>query len=72
MERFNLKRPNDVKVKQQCQIKISNKFVALENLDDDVDLSRAVESIRENMKPSATESLDYYELKQHKAWFDEE
>jgi hypothetical protein len=24
------------------------------------------------MKASATESLGYYELKQHKSWFDEE
>jgi predicted metallo-beta-lactamase superfamily hydrolase len=47
----------------------------LENLDcggDDVDIRRAWERIRENMKPSNTESLGHYELKQHKPWFDEE
>jgi hypothetical protein len=45
----------------------------LENLDDDVDISRAWETIREkNMKASATESLDYYEMKQHKSRLDEE
>jgi hypothetical protein len=27
--------------------------------------------IRENVKISAKESLGYYELKQHKSWFDE-
>jgi len=44
----------------------------LENFkDDDRVISRARESIKENMKASATESLDY-ELKQHKPWFDEE
>jgi hypothetical protein len=29
MERFNLKKLNDVEVKEQYQVKISNKFVAL-------------------------------------------
>jgi hypothetical protein len=33
---------------------------------------RAWESIRENMKASATEGLGYHELKQHKPWSDEE
>jgi len=37
-----------------------------------VDIKRAWESIRENIKPSATENLGYYKLKQHKTWFDEE
>jgi hypothetical protein len=75
MERFNLKRLNDMVVKEQNQVKISNRFVALENLDDDdddVDINRAWESIRENMKASATEYLSYYELKHHKPQFDEE
>jgi len=39
--------------------------------DGDVDINRAWERIRENLKDSATESLGYYELKQHKPWFDE-
>jgi hypothetical protein len=29
------------------------------------------ETIRENIKFSAKESLGYYELKKHKPWFDE-
>jgi hypothetical protein len=37
-----------------------------------MDISRAWESSRENIKPSAIESLGYYELKQHKPWFDED
>jgi hypothetical protein len=37
MERFNLKKLNDVKVKEQYQVKISSRFAALENLDDDDD-----------------------------------
>jgi hypothetical protein len=32
---------NDVEIKEQYQFKVSNKFAALENLDDDdVDISR--------------------------------
>jgi len=37
-----------------------------------VDISRSWKSIRGNVKVSVTESLGYYELKQHKSWFDEE
>jgi hypothetical protein len=46
MERINLKKLNDVEVKEQYQVKISNRFAAVENLDDDdsdsddVDISR--------------------------------
>jgi hypothetical protein len=53
MERFNFQKLNDVKVKEQYQVKISDRFTALENLDDDVDINRAWGSIRENIKPSA-------------------
>jgi hypothetical protein len=35
-----------------------------------MDINKAWESIRENIKASATNSLGY-ELKQHKPWFDE-
>jgi len=43
MERYNLKKLNDVAVKEQCyQVNISNKLAALENLDDgDVNINRA-------------------------------
>jgi len=44
----------------------------LENLSDSEDINRAWENIKENMKTSAKESLGLHELKQHKAWFDEE
>jgi hypothetical protein len=33
MEKFNLKKLNDVDIKDEYQIKISNRFAALENLD---------------------------------------
>jgi hypothetical protein len=43
----------------------------LENLDADVDIKGAWETIRENIKISTKESLGYYELKKHKPWFGE-
>jgi hypothetical protein len=44
----------------------------LENLGSNVDVNEAWETIRENIKFSATESLGYYEPKENKPWFDEE
>jgi hypothetical protein len=63
-----------VKVKEKYQFKVSNSSAALENLDDDddVEISRTLECIRENIKASATDSLGCYELKQHKPWFYDE
>jgi hypothetical protein len=63
MKRFNLKELDDGGVKEQYQVKISNKFANLENLGDDMDINRAWESNTESMKASATENLGYYELK---------
>jgi hypothetical protein len=39
---------------------------------DGLNINRACESTGENIKASATDSLDYYELKQHTPWFDDE
>jgi hypothetical protein len=36
-----------------------------------VDINRASETIIEDIKVSAKESLGYYELENHKPWFDE-
>jgi hypothetical protein len=47
------------------------KPVHLEKFDTEVDVNKAWETIRENIKISAKESLGYYELKMHKPWFDE-
>jgi hypothetical protein len=33
MDRFNFQSPNDVEIKEQYQVKISNRFAALEGLD---------------------------------------
>jgi hypothetical protein len=58
-----------VEGEEQYRLEISNSLTALENLDAEVDISRAWETIRENIKISAKESLGYYELKKHKPWF---
>jgi len=45
----------------------------LENLsDDDDDINRAWESIKQNIKTLAKETPGLHELKQHKQWFHEE
>jgi hypothetical protein len=70
IERFNLKKINKVVGKEKYHVEISNRFTALENLCTEVDISRVWETIRENIKISAKESLGYHELKKHKPWFD--
>ena len=66
-ERFNIRN-----VRKQYQIEITNRFVALENLDVYKDVNRSWEIIKENIKTSAKESLGLHDWKQHKPWFDEE
>ena len=48
-QRFNLKL-NEPKVREQYQIEITNRFAALENVNDDV--NRTSENIKENIKTS--------------------
>jgi hypothetical protein len=71
MERFNLKKLNDVEGKEQFRVEVSNRFTALKDLDTEVENNSAWETIRENVKISAKESLGYFELKKHKPLFDE-
>jgi hypothetical protein len=72
VERFNLRKLNELEVRKQCQTEISNRFAALENLCVSEDINRAWENITENIRTSAKESLDLFKLKKHKPWFDEE
>jgi hypothetical protein len=44
----------------------------LENLEDNGDINRAWDTIRENIKMSAKECIGHCEAKRHKPWFDEE
>ena len=70
--RFNLRKLNDLEVRKQYHIEITNRFAALENLSEDEDINRGWEIIKENIKTSATECVGMHEMKQHKPWFDEE
>jgi hypothetical protein len=70
MERFSLKKLNEVEGKEQYRVEISNKFAVLKNVDTELDINRAWKTIRENIKISAKESIGYYELMKHKPWFD--
>jgi hypothetical protein len=40
IERFNLKKLNDVEGKEQYLVEVSNRFAALENLDAEVEINR--------------------------------
>jgi hypothetical protein len=64
MERFNLRKLSDVEVNDQSQLKITNCFAAMENLDNDVGI--------DNTKALALDNLCYYEINQNKTWFDAE
>jgi hypothetical protein len=44
----------------------------VENLNDSVDINRAWENIKENIKTLAKQSVGLYELKQHKPGFNDE
>jgi hypothetical protein len=69
VERFNLWELSDQEFRKQYQMKTSNKSAALENLNDSKNINLAWENIIQNNKTSAKDSLDLYELKQHKPMF---
>jgi hypothetical protein len=46
VERFILKKLKKLQGKEQCWAEISNSFASLENLDGEVDINRAWESVR--------------------------
>jgi len=71
-QRFNRSKLNQLAVRKQYHIEITNSFQALENLKDYEDLNRTWENNKDNIQTSAEESLALHELKQHKTWFDEE
>ena len=65
-QKFNLTKLNEPEVREQYQIEITNRFAALENLNDDEDLTRTWQNIKENIKTSAKKSLGLHELKKNK------
>ena len=48
-KRFNLRKLSELEVRNEYQIKISNRFASLENLNDGEDINRAWENIKENI-----------------------
>ena len=52
-QKFNLSKLNDLEVRKQYQIDITNRFAALENLNKDEDVNKTWEKIKENIKTSA-------------------
>ena len=67
-----MRKLSEPQVREKYQIEITKRFVALEILNDDEDVDRTWENIKENIETSAKESLGLQELKQSKPWFDEE
>jgi hypothetical protein len=59
MERFNLKKLNEVEGKEQFHVEVSNRFAALEDLDTEVEINSAWETIKGNKYISSKESLGY-------------
>jgi uncharacterized FlaG/YvyC family protein len=57
MHRLNLKKLNEGEVKEQYQITIKNRFSALENLEDNGEINRTWDAIRENIKISAKDCI---------------
>jgi hypothetical protein len=66
MERLNLKNLNEVEGKEQYRVQVSNRFAALEDLEAEVEINSARETISENIKLSAKDSLGCFELKKYK------
>jgi hypothetical protein len=56
MERFNLKKLNEVEGKEQYHVEVSNRFAALKDLDAKVKINSAWEMITQNIQNSAIES----------------
>jgi hypothetical protein len=65
-DRFNLKKLNELEGNEQYSVEVSKRFAALEDLEAEVEINSAWEMIKENIKISAKESLDYCELKERK------
>jgi hypothetical protein len=72
VEMFNLKKLSEAEGKEQFRVEVLNRFAVLEDLDTEVEITSAWETIRENIKISAKESLGYYEPKNQNPWFEEE
>jgi hypothetical protein len=57
VERFNLRKLNELEVRKQYEIKISNRFAALEIFSKSKDINRTWENIKKNFRISAKRSV---------------
>jgi hypothetical protein len=72
MERYNPKNFNEEEAKKQYKVTIKNKFAALKNLDDNGDINRAWNTIKEDIKILTKEIIGLCESKHLKPWFYED
>jgi uncharacterized protein YPO0396 len=72
MVRFNLNKLNEGEVKEEYQVTIKNIFSTLENLEDNEDINRPWDAVRENINISVKECIGHCEAKRHITWFAEE
>jgi hypothetical protein len=63
MERLDLEKLNELKGKEQYQVKVSKRFAT--------EMSTEPGKLTQSIKTSAKENPDYYKLKQNKPWFNE-
>ena len=54
--KFILRKINELEVRKEYQIEISNRFAALENLSDGEDTNRTCENTKENIKTPGKEN----------------
>ena len=66
VERCNLRKLNVLEIRKNYQIRISNRFAALENFSDSEHINRYWKNINDNIKISVKDSLGLYELKLYK------
>jgi hypothetical protein len=59
-ERFNLKKLNYVEGKEQFRVEVSNRFATLDDLDTQVEINSAWETIIEDINISAKKSLGFF------------
>jgi hypothetical protein len=65
-EIFSLRSLNELEVRKQYQIEITNRFAALENLSDGEDINGVWENIKENIRNQVIKSLGLHEFKEDK------
>jgi hypothetical protein len=72
MERYILKKLKEVEDKEKYHVKDWSRFAALDDLDAEVYINSAWETVIESIKIWAKESRGYHELKKHKQWCNKE